>query len=167
VREDDEPIFYPVKKPEDLDLLHEKTKGVIGQNCWRVWLGYGDELKMDIGAKVPVIIAGRNFGGEQGEWFFGSRGTDWKLTLNEVEVANSGEDAEVAQPKLQVLLDALITNFEAHFPDLSLTITFSNNYRLTVLPKPEDDTYEIAYWELFTPDDVVDAWPGPFWRAWY
>jgi hypothetical protein len=35
--------------------LKEVTRGIIGERCWRVQLGYGDELTLHFGAKVPTV----------------------------------------------------------------------------------------------------------------
>jgi hypothetical protein len=44
-------ITVQVNSPDDLDRMKEFTTGILGEACWEARLGYGDELKLEIGAK--------------------------------------------------------------------------------------------------------------------
>ncbi|MFN8376433.1 MAG: hypothetical protein U0694_26625 [Anaerolineae bacterium] len=143
-------IVQMVSRPSDLNRIARITKGIIGKMCWRVRLGYGDELKLDIGKRVPAKVVR-----DRGEWYLGSRGTDWTLQQDGKVVLTSDEEPEKINREIQVILHNPIVSLEAVYPSLGLAIKFANGYMLSINPKKEDDDFEVAYWELFTPYGMV------------
>ncbi len=152
-----------VKSPEDLKELHELTKAIIGEPCWKIRLGYADELKLDIGGHIPYknrLLAGK----EHGTWRLGSRGTDWTLELPDKTVISSNAERDALQFPIQGVTNTNIVTFEAQFPGLGLVVGFSNGAILRIQPGPEDDEFDVAYWELFTPwETFVSVGPSSSW----
>lgn len=157
------PVIQQVNEAADLDQLRAILGGVVGEICWGPRVGYAEELKLDIGAHIPYtnrLLKGK----EHGSWMFGSRGTAWELTSANSLWVSSDDEEDVIRQKIQVIKDTTITDIDVRYPDLDLILTFSNGYQLTILPTEDDDEYEVAYWELFTPNKmIVEAGPGPTW----
>jgi hypothetical protein len=155
-------LIQKVVTDADLDKLREITHGIVGEVCWRASVSYGDELCLDIGARLPYsqkVMAGK----EKGEWILGTRGSAWILTSSDETLASSDEDPDVFKRALHCIEGAAIVAFETRFPDLVLTITFSNGCKLTVFTSNEDN-FDLPYWELFTPYDMVlQTGPGAMW----
>jgi hypothetical protein len=156
-------IEQNVTKPDDLDKLHELTKAIIGQPCWNIRLGYGEELKLEIGEQVPYrhpYFAGQY----QGAWMLGSRGTDWTLKLPDGMLLNSDDDIEIIKQKIQGIVNTDIVSFNAQYPGFSLVISFSNGAVLNIAPSAEDLLFDLAYWELFMPENKhLSLGPGSKW----
>jgi hypothetical protein len=52
---------------------------------------------------------------------------------------------EVIQ-KIQTIVGTRLTAFDVVYPSLGLTVTFDNGSQLIILPAPEDDEWELSYW---------------------
>lgn len=157
-------IFQTVTSPVDLERLQEVTAGTIGEKCWKAYLGYADELILQIGARIPYLSP-KLIGKEHGTWTLRTRDTSWKLeTTNQVLTTSEDNLASIKQ-KIQLINDANVATFEVAYPDLALTISFSNDCTLKVLPKPEDDNFDLAYWDLFCPPDrsILEVGPNSIW----
>jgi len=152
-----------VRQASDLEKLKAIINGVVGKSCWDASLGYAEELSLEIGEHIPYtnkLLKGK----EHGSWMFGSRGTAWELTSANGLWVSSDDEEDVIRQKIQVIKDTTIISVDVRYPDLDLILTFSNDYQLAVLPTEEDDEYEVAYWELFTPDKMlIEAGPGATW----
>ncbi|CAG0970200.1 hypothetical protein ANRL3_01448 [Anaerolineae bacterium] len=155
-------LIQKVTKATDLEKLGEITSGMLGATCWRANLGYGDELRLDIGARLPYSQPSMT-GGEKGAWMLGTRGTVWRLDCPSETLATSEDDPEILKQKLHHVEGTTITAFETSYPDLALTVTFSNGCKLTLFPSTEDDS-DLPYWELFTPYQMLlKVGPGAVW----
>jgi hypothetical protein len=153
-------IRQQVTTPTDLDQLRQITSNLINKPCWNARLGYGDELTLDIGARVPChpkLGPGR----EKGEWVLRARATPWRLEPPEGSPETPGDVPDL----LQRIVGTTITDFETSYSNLALEVTFSNGYTLILMPETdEDDDDPLAYWELFTPDNkLLEVGPGPVW----
>lgn len=153
------------KITNDADLVHLRkiVQNLIGKPCWQTGISYGDELCLEIGKKLPYthkFFAGQN----KGEWGFGTRGTDWQLISPKgIIITSSVENVEVFKEKVKIIEGTTITAFETHYPDLILTVGFSNGCELKLFPDLEDDS-EVSYWELFTPYNMLlTIEPGGIW----
>lgn len=146
-------LVQKVTQAADLDKLREITSGILGKTCWKVNLSYGDELTLHIGARLPYSqksMAGQ----EKGAWILGTRGTAWRLDSPSETITGSEDDPEVSRQKIYVIEDTTVTTFETSYPNLALTVTFGNGYKLRLFPEAEED-FGLPYWELFTPDRLL------------
>ena len=58
---------HAITSKADLDGLHAITSELVGKPCWSAKLGYGDELTLDIGGRVPRLPRSTP-PREKGEW---------------------------------------------------------------------------------------------------
>ncbi len=155
-------LVQKVSQETDLDKLREITRGILGEPCWEARLSYGDEVRLHIGDKIPYLhkkLAGKY----KGSWILGTRGTEWKLESPSGIITTSAEEPEVFKQKVKVVEGTTITAFESSYPDLVLTVGFSNGCKLLVFPDLADD-FDLSYWELFTPHNMLlTLEPGGIW----
>ncbi len=155
-------IVQQVTKATDLEQLREITGGVLGETCWRASLSYGDELSLHMGARLPYSqksMAGK----EKGSWILGTRLTPWRLDSASEILATSEEDPEILKQKVHAIEGTTITMLETSYPELALSVTFSNGCKLMLIPDAEDDS-NLPYWELFTPYQMLlKVGPGSIW----
>ena len=145
------------------ESLREIVHPVIGQPCWKACLGYADELRLHLGARVPYAHA-KLAGKFHGEWDFGSRGTTWELVNSFGPVTTSDDSSETIQRHLRVLEGTTVTGFDVERTDLRLTVSFSNGCQLRLISIPSDDEWEMPYWELFAPNHMLLTFgPGGVW----
>lgn len=153
----------PIKNSCDLRKLPRTTEGIIGKKCWKIAFGYGGELHLHFGAKIPYEnpkLAGQ----KKGEWRFNTCGTKWTLVSPDMSVSSHGADDKVLESKLKVLLNANVKHFEVSIPNNIVTVVFDNDCLLLVIPGPADDKFKLPYWELFTPNHMVVSFgPGRRW----
>jgi hypothetical protein len=158
-------IVQKITNNADLEKLREIITDIIGEPCWEARMSYGDELCLEIGERIPILHRLMK-GKEQGAWMLGTRGTDWQLESSIKEIiTNSKEAPEVFKEKVKVIENTTITAFETHYPDLILTVQFSNGCNLKIFPDLEDD-FDLSYWELFTPyHTLLTLEPGAIWTC--
>ncbi len=145
-------VVQPVTKATDLKRLKEIVIGIIGEICWKAILSYGDELSLHIGARIPYSqksMAGK----EKGAWILGTRATKWRLESSNEVIITSEDELEIIRKKVRAIENNTITGFDVSYPDLSLTVTFSNRYKLILTPDADDS--DLPYWELFTPNRMI------------
>lgn len=142
-------LVQEVTEATDLEQLREIISGVIGENCWRASLSYGDELSLHIGAKIPYSQKSMS-GKEKGAWILGTRGTAWRLDSPSETLVTSEDGPEILRQKVHAIKDTHIAAFKVNYPDLALTVMFGNGCKLMVIPDAKDDS-DLPYWELFTP----------------
>ncbi len=152
-----------ISENQDLDYLRKIINQIIGKTCGKTLISYGDELRLEIGDRIACqsqAIAGQ----EESEWEFGTRGTDWQLIAYPGNIlTSSAENVELFKSKVKILEGTTINKFETHYPDLVLTIGFSNGCELKLFPNLADDC-DVSCWELFTPDNMLlTLEPGGIW----
>ncbi|MBR8838853.1 MAG: hypothetical protein DSM106950_33830 [Stigonema ocellatum SAG 48.90 = DSM 106950] len=151
-----------ITQPSDLEQLNQIINGVIGEICWKANLSYGDELTLQIGARIPYSqksMAGK----EKGAWILGTRTTQWRLNGPSETLVSANDDPEIIRQKVDAIKDSTIAVIETNYRNLALTVTFSNGCQLILLPNSEDDI-DLPYWEMFTPDQMVlKVGPGARW----
>jgi hypothetical protein len=141
-----------IVSPNDLDQIKAIAQPLIGELCWKAGFSYGDELVLDFGERIPYKTP-RGIQ-ENGSWSLGTRGTNWELKLAGKIVLTSDAEPEVMREQSKQIEGHHLRAIDIGYPRLDLTLTFENNLQLQILPEPDDDEFdEIAYWELFTPDD--------------
>jgi hypothetical protein len=152
-------ITRRVQSPADLEKLRDLTGELVGKPCWGAHLGYGDELTLDIGGRVPRLprsVPPK----EKGEWVLRARATPWTI-----EPAPNDPPEHDIGALLRMIEGATITAVEIGYPDLWLGITFSNQCTLSIVPEPDEaEEDDLAHWELFGPRRaVLEVGPGPVW----
>lgn len=146
-------LVHRVSSDADLNKPREITRGLLGEPCWKAALSYGDELRLEIGARVPTTKKSMK-GSEKGAWMFGTRQSDWTIESQSGTLVTSHADSRPQREKLHQLEGTTIVGFEISYPSLIPTVSFSNGYTLTLLKQVDDDS-ELPYWELFTPYRMV------------
>lgn len=145
----------------DLDALRQQVRMLVGERCWRARLSYADELKLDIGRKVPYKSR-KMKGLVRGSWTVGSRATPWKLTgVNGVVSSRS------KRSKIEATLGEVVGDVQAvtvGYRKMSLRIQIGHRFTLTIerhMANPADD---LPSWEVFTPQRTcIQAGPGRNW----
>ncbi len=141
-----------VKEVTDLAQIKNITNKIVGEICWRASLSYGSELVLHIGAKVPY--SQKSMAGKvKGAWILGAQATSWRLSENTKTIVTSSDETEKIKQNISLIENTMITQFDIGFPDLGLTVTFNEKYRLIIMPDVND--YDLPYWELFTPEQMV------------
>ncbi|MDJ1181918.1 hypothetical protein [Roseofilum casamattae] len=155
-------LINKVTTAKDLEPLQEIINRAIGEVCWRANLGYGDELSLHMGKRLPYAQKSMS-GKEKGEWILGTRATAWSLERAGEIIATFDEEATSLKQKIQILEQAQITALETSYSELGLAIEFDNECKLTLFPKPEADT-RLPYWEWFAPSRMLlKVGPGAVW----
>lgn len=151
----------PIRSNVELNALRRQIRPLVGETCWRARLAYADELKLDIGRKVPYKSA-KMKGLLRGSWTLGSRGTTWRL-----ESAGRSISSRSRRPRIEAALRELGGDVEAvaiGYRQLGLRIRFKNGCTLTIEHPAGRPTYDLPYWEIFTPQGAcIQAGPGRRW----
>lgn len=143
--------MHEINTENDLKEVKRITDKIIGELCWNVYLGYAEELKLDCGEKV---LSGPKLKREfEGVWFLGNSSNYWELYYKGEEIPVGHKEENEISEELRYVNNTTIIGFDISYPELVLTISFSNDYQLKLFP--EDDEYNLPYWELFTPDNMV------------
>jgi len=151
----------PIRNSADLDDLRRQIQPLVGELCWRARLAYADELKLDIGAKVPYKSA-KMKGLRKGSWTLGSRGTSWTLDSEEGTISSRSRRS-IIEASLRELR-GVVTAVSIGYRQLDLQVRFENNWILTIEHRPGQPTYDLPYWEVFTPKGAcIRAGPGRRW----
>jgi len=149
----------------DLYKLHQIIEGIVGKRCWRVGFSYGGELRLHLGAKIPYGNP-KMVGQKKGEWRLGTGGTTWELFTPKGLVNSKSGTEQNLEKKAKVLEGSRVANIEVSVPSNILTFTFTNKCLFRVIPGAEDDKYDLPYWKLFMPDDMLVAFgPGKHWSC--
>jgi hypothetical protein len=153
-------ITKKITKSEDLAEIQQIIKKIIGETCWETRMSYGDELDLHIGDKIPYEAKCLR-GKFKGSWILGSRCSDWELKLgNKVIVTSLAEDIK---EQISVIENQIITDININYPELILSLKFSNGYEFSILPDLNDDS-GVSCWELFTPDHkLLQIEPNYLW----
>jgi hypothetical protein len=160
-----------VTNSSDLEKIITLTSSILGETCWKAYLGYGDELYLDIGDQIDVDLSSRLRTRviKRGAWMLGSRGTAWKLfdqngnlIIEEYENRDEALSDEIQQ-KIQLIVDSHIVTFVPTYPNLGLELKFSNDCKLHILPTTEDDKWDVEYWQLAMPHGWLDVGPTLQW----
>ena len=160
-----------VTNATDLDKIKDLTSGIIGESCRKVYLGYGEELKLDIGAQIDIDLSSRKHTRivKSAAWGLGSRGTGWKLfnrdgmLITEYHETTNTELYDEIQEKIQLLVDTQVQKFAPTYPNLGVEVAFSNGCKLFILPTEEDNKWDVSYWELAMPHGWLDVGPQLQW----
>jgi hypothetical protein len=151
-----------IKIYHDLKSLEQKMQPLVGQLCWQARLGYGDELCLEFGERIPYNspLLEDEF---KGEWQLGSRGSDWGLFCNGETLATSELEIEQLSPLLKRIEGTKVTQIRIFYPILLLN--FDNQFCLLIKLNPDDlESQDLAAWELFTPNHrILEFYPNGTW----
>ena len=151
-----------IKIYHDLKSLEQKMQPLVGQLCWQARLGYGDELCLEFGERIPYNspLLEDEF---KGEWQLGSRGSDWGLFCNGETLATSELEIEQLSPLLKRIEGTKVTQIRIFYPILLLN--FDNQCCLLIKLNPDDlESQDLAAWELFTPNHrILEFYPNRTW----
>lgn len=151
----------PIRNSAELNALRRLIRQLVGETCWRARLAYADELKLDIGKKVPYKSP-KMKGLLRGSWRLGSRGTSWRL-----ESAGRSISSRNRRPRIVAALHELSGDVQAvriGYRQLGLRIQFKNGCTLTIEHDAGRPTYGLPCWEIFTPQGAcIQAGPGRRW----
>lgn len=151
----------PIRNNIELNALRRQVRPLVGQLCWRARLGYAGELKLDIGDKLRYKST-KLEGQIHGAWRLGSRGTAWRLESEgrSISFRSSRPRIEEALSKMAGDVDALTIGYR----QLGLKMRFKSGWTLTIEHRADRPTYDVPYWEIFTPQGTcIQAGPGRRW----
>lgn len=89
----------------------------------------------------------------KGAWILGAQATSWRLSENTETIVTSSDKTEEIKENISLIEKTTITQFDIGFPDLGITMSFNEKYKLILMPDVND--YDLPYWELFTPEQMV------------
>ena len=152
----------PIRNSGDLDALRRRLRPLVGEACWRARLAYGDELKLDFGERIPhkhPKLKGLIYG----SWILGSQGTTWRLESGDRSVSSRSRRPRV-QEALRELSGGTVEAVTIGYRQLGLGIRFNNGFTLRIQHEAGRPTYDVPYWELFTPRGAcIQVGPGRRW----
>ncbi|MGG6270130.1 hypothetical protein ACQ4M3_33920 [Leptolyngbya sp. AN03gr2] len=148
---------------QDLTQPLELANRLVGETCWQASFSYGDELNLHFGERIPYSHP-KLVGQSKGSWILGSRGTNWQLESPLGILITSEASREEMEAEVKKIEGSTVTKLEIGFPQLDLILSFDHQLCLKILPTSEDDEYNLAYWELFTPDHhLLEVRPRMTW----
>ncbi len=154
-----------VPKSTDLYKLHQIIGGIVGKRCWRVGFGYGGDLRLHHGARIAYGNP-RMASQKKGEWRFATCGTTWELFTSKGLVDSRSGTERSLEKKAKILEGSRVANVEVSVPSNNLAIMFTNKCLFRIIPGTEDDKYDLPYWKLFMPDNMLVAFgPGKQWSC--
>src|SRR2546422_6001141 len=122
-----------IARKHNLDGLYSMIKGVVGKTCWKAILGYGGELRLHMGARIPYDSP-KMAGKKKGAWAFGTSATPWILITPEGLIASDRENDGELEERVKVLENRKVTGFGLSLPNHVWLMTFSKRCYLLVLP---------------------------------
>ncbi len=158
-----------ISRPEDLEEIRAITRGLIGEPCWQAILTYPSQLQVHWGQRIE-FESERLRDERKGTWVFGAESSSWTLQCRDKSIVSSDDEDAVIKEKVKILEGARTEEFAVAYPEMTVTIRFSNGCTLLLVPDPPSETDEpddvtIADWELFYPDGMwLSVGPGPTWR---
>lgn len=155
-------IFEKISSSFDLTKIEELIAGIVGDQCWDAYIGYGSSVVLYIRTKTLYLC---DYGENKiGEWIFNSMGTTWYIYSPFHDSSDLNDATVTAEQLLPLVKGAVIISFKITYPDLRLSIKFSNGFVVSITPSSEDESVDIAYWTLITPDNMfLEVGPGNQW----
>ncbi|MBD2655100.1 hypothetical protein H6G45_16725 [Synechocystis sp. FACHB-383] len=163
--------FLSTAKPQTKitkDCFYSLIQPIYGQTCWQIRLGYGQELCLEIGKKIPYHSPALS-GEFKGEWQLGTRASDWTIykkrhpaVRNSDSLMKSSDHEKLIKQKIakingQKIYEIEVIDFQE--VDFSYYLFDFGLYNL-IIPdqKIEDD---LPLWELFMPNNqILEVYPN-------
>ena len=137
----------------DQDYFYRLVEPIIGKVCWQIRLGYGQELCLEIGEKIPYHspILDDEF---KGEWQLGTRASEWAIYENTPRLyIKSGKDEALIKKKIAAVEEHKIQRVGILFSLFTHYYFDFGRYQLII---PDQENHEdLPLWELFMPDRQV------------
>ncbi|AGF50477.1 slr1778 [Synechocystis sp. PCC 6803] len=134
-----------------------------GKICWQAHLGYGQELCLEIGQKIPYSSP-RLQGESKGEWQFGTRASDWSIITagkRPCFFVKSSEDESIIRSKIEKLNNQVVKGIRIINYSPGYCYCFNlGHYDLLIPDQNNDDG--LSLWELFIPEPdrlVLEVFP--------
>jgi hypothetical protein len=153
---------YPIETVDDLEPVTQLLNQIVGEVCWRAKVSYAEELYLDIGRIIPYKLGPHDR--VEGTFKIATRGTRWGI-VSLIGTLVTSEDEDMDDTKVEAIVNTLITAYDIDFTTLGLTITFENEMKFVILPVPEDDEWDLPYWELISQptEQLIDVGPKRTW----
>lgn len=154
-----------VNTASDIDGIVSIVSNLVGKECWRVKYSYGGQWYLDFGQEVQGTVNPKH---TLGEWQLSTCGTRFELFQKDHLLTRSEEETEeekeAIKKKMNMLIGTVVIKVEVSFPSLGLSLSFSDDLRLSIMPVPEDDEYDIPYWHVVAPGNrVLEVGPNNQW----
>jgi hypothetical protein len=149
---------------DDLAVLRGVVGRIVGQRCSRVAFSYGEELRLELGERIPTVVGKAER--KRGEWTLLTRGSPWQFMDRESHPPSRSH----ARSNAVLSLEGKRLNSLEVSPHLNLAMTFDARYVLTLNPERREPKQHgprlLPYWELFTPEhQLIVAGPGDWWKV--
>ena len=135
--------------------IQQYFRPVVGTQPWRVKLGVGSFLTLEFGLRV------KEHGHIHGQWHLWIYLSNWVLSHNARQLANSDTDRKVIASAVRRLEEVPLTGVECDSRGKKTTFLF-DDFRLVVTPADylEDVDDRDSFWMFFMPKNQVLA-AGP------
>lgn len=155
-------IASPIRTSVQLNALRRQIDSLVGEPCWRARLAYAEELKLDFGKKVPYKSP-KLKGLLHGSWRLGSQGTSWRLESADRSISSQSRRPRIEEA-LREMAGETVAAVAIGYKQLGLSIRFSSGCVLTIQHETGRPTYDVPFWEIFTPRGAcIQAGPGRRW----
>lgn len=153
-----------LKQESDLRELEAYIQKMMGQTCSKARLSYGDELQLHFGIMTPSTRKTLSHI-KNGQWMLGARASDWIISSSGKAIVSSKDDLSLVKKKIHCIENSVAISFKIGYPTLDLTIEFSNEIQLHIMPDESHDEFsDLALWELFTLDTMyLGVWKNRTW----
>ncbi|UAJ73381.1 hypothetical protein IQE94_03415 [Synechocystis sp. PCC 7339] len=144
------------------DYFYSLIQSIYGQTCWQIRLGYGQELCLEIGKKIPYHSPALS-GEFKGEWQLGTRASDWAIyrkkysaTTNSDSLIKSSDYEKSIKQKITKISGQKIHKIEI------VDFLYLFDFGLYNLIIPDQKTADdLPLWELFMPNNqILEVYPN-------
>lgn len=143
-------IQQKIEQASEIRIVEKLLEGIIGELCWGVRLSFGNELRLEIGPKLPdPVLKGK----EKGHWRLGASTSKWILEIPDSNLVDSNDELVLIKEKIKLIEGNYVNEFKIDWPKLGIEIIFSNQMKLKILPIWNKQS-ELAHWEFFMPNSM-------------
>jgi hypothetical protein len=149
----------------DIAKIEQHLEVLIGEVCSEAQFSYGDELVIHFGTMTPYPHPALSHL-KEGQWALGTRGSEWIISSSSKTIVSTDNTLAKIKRKIRCVEGAKVAAFKIGFPEIDLTIEFSNGLNLQIIPVVDDieEFPDVAHWEFFTADEkCISVWPDSTW----
>lgn len=141
------------------DYFYRLVKPIYGQICWQARLGYGQELCLEIGKKIPYHSPILN-GEFKGEWQLGTRASDWAIYRKPDSFVKSSHEETLIKQIITKINGQKIVEIKIAEYTSSFCYLFELGRYSLIIPEQKNND-DLPLWELFLPDrQVLEVFPN-------